>query len=236
MNSSRRLLVVSSHTLLNKSQAGRLFDEGFRAIYQPDNAAALRYMGKHGLPHLLLIRAEHPNGEGLALCKQIQQRVDLPIILLVESDEPGQAAEALRYVDDYVRTPVEPDELVMRVRRVLSRVDNYSYASGRIVTLGEHLNVDYINQVVYVDGEERQLTPTENTLLYVLNKHMGNVVAAETLIERAWRTGVSIPDRNGLRVHIHRLRRKLQRSPDDPTPIHTERGVGYVFVTPDEAG
>jgi DNA-binding response OmpR family regulator len=118
----------------------------------------------------------------------------------------------------------------MRIRRVLSRMDNFSYAAGPLLQICDSLKVNYVQQQVVVGEDERHLTPTENALLQVLIKHRGHVVDADTLIERVWRTGVSIQDRNSLRVHMHRLRQKLEREPDDPGLIQTERGIGYVFT------
>jgi DNA-binding response OmpR family regulator len=56
------------------------------------------------------------------------------------------------------------------------------------------------------------------------------VVDADTFIERVWRLDPSIKDRNALRVHIHRLRNKIEDDPDNPQLITTERGIGYLFV------
>lgn len=229
MDTVRRLLIVGEAVLLDGLQ-DHLLREDFEAVSVPSGTAALQHIQRHGLPHLMLTRLDLPDMSGLDLCRDLQQRVDLPIIVLAEADPPGQAARVLRYADDYVRQPVEPAELLMRIRRVLSRVENFSYAGGRRVQVCDFLTVDYMQRTAFVDGDERQLTPTENALLSVLVKHAGNVVAAETLMARVWRSSTSIPDRNALRVHMHRLRSKLQRSPDHPDVIRTERGIGYVFV------
>jgi DNA-binding response OmpR family regulator len=64
----------------------------------------------------------------------------------------------------------------------------------------------------------------------VLLAHRGKIVDADTLIERVWRLDPSVKDRNALRVHIHRLRNKIETDPDDPIMILTERGIGYSFA------
>ena len=80
-------------------------------------------------------------------------------------------------------------------------------------------------------GETKKLTPIENALLHVLLKHRGKVVDADTLIERVWRSDPTVSDRNVLRVHIHRLRQKLEGEDSISPIIVTERGVGYAFVS-----
>lgn len=229
MESTKRLLIVGDDAGL-RTQNDRLFVGGFEAVYVPDGASALDYVERSGLPHLMVVHVDLPDMPGLSLCQNLQSMADLPIIVLSPESGAGQAVKALQYADDYVRLPIEMDELVMRIRRVLSRVDNFSYASGPLLEICGSLKVSYAEQRVIVEGNERHLTPTENALLQVLLKHRGNVVDADTLIERVWRTGVSIQDRNSLRVHMHRLRQKLERESNDPGLIQTERGVGYIFT------
>jgi len=229
MESTRRILVVGEDAGL-RSQNDQLFSEGFEAIFVPDGAGALDYVERYGLPHLMVVHIDLPDMPGLTLCQKVQSLADLPVIVLSSQPGAGQAVKALQYADDYVRLPVGTDELIMRIRRVLSRVDNFSYATGPLLEICDSLKVNYVQQQIVVGEAERHLTPTENALLQVLLKHRGNVVDADTLIERVWRTGVSIQDRNSLRVHMHRLRQKLEREPGDRDLIQTERGVGYIFT------
>lgn len=229
MNSAKRLWLVDplaqdDQLLRYLTMAGydvALFDH-------PDDAA--EQIKRNGLPHLLLVHVGVCDGRGMALCEEVQALADLPIIILDHKESPGRAVQALRYADDYVRLPVDPQELVMRVRRILSRITDYSYATGSRVRVCDRLTVDYAQRCVIVDGRERQLTPTENMLLHVLLKHRGSVVETDTLIARVWRAGAELEDRNALRVHVHRLRNKLESDPTNPSMIQTERGIGYVFT------
>lgn len=229
IETAKRLLVAGDDAGL-RLKKDQLFAEGFEAIFLPDGASVLDHVEQFGLPHLLIVHIDLPDMPGLALCQKLHEIADLPIITLSDDSGPGKAVKALQYADDYVRLPVESGELIMRSRRVLSRIDNFSYASGPTMEICDSLKVNYVERCVIVEGQTRQLTPTENALLHVLLKHLGNVVDADTLIERVWRSGVSIRDRNSLRVHMHRLRQKVEQDPDDPRIILTERGVGYVFT------
>lgn len=226
---SIRLLIVGDQALFDKTEAV-LFDEGYDALYCADGAAALAYIREHGLPHLLIVGLELPDMSGFELCREVHTMADVPIITLTDQDAPGRAARALQTADDYLRKPVASDELAMRIRRILSRVTDFGYASGPRVEVCEGLSVDYTSRCAIVDGEVRSLTPTESILLHVLLKHVGQVVTAETLIERVWQGGIGIPDRNALRVHVHRLRNKIEPDPQVPSLILTERGIGYVFA------
>jgi DNA-binding response OmpR family regulator len=181
---------------------------------------------------VMLVKLNLPDTNGLELCRRVLSLNDLPLIVLADpaDDKSGTATQALRFADDYVRTPLDLDELVMRIRRVLSRIENFSYAAAPRIQICNNLAVDYTHRVAIVDGQERQLTPTESALLDVLVKHQGHVVDTDTLIERVWRSGTVIRDRNALRVHVHRLRDKIEPDPDNPVVVLTERGVGYLFA------
>jgi DNA-binding response OmpR family regulator len=89
------------------------------------------------------------------------------------------------------------------------------------------LSANLVRSRVTVRGEVRTLTPTECALLSVLLAHWGKGVSADTLLERVWR-GSEIPaDNNALRVHLHRLRSKVEDDPDNPQIVLTDRGEGY---------
>jgi len=69
-------------------------------------------------------------------------------------------------------------------------------------------------------GREVRLTPKEFELLSFLGRHARMVL-----------TAVCAPSHTQempyLRVHIGRLRQKIEQNPDDPRVIVTEPGVGY---------
>jgi CheY-like chemotaxis protein/HPt (histidine-containing phosphotransfer) domain-containing protein len=87
---------------------------------------ALWHCAACGRPYaLVLLDARMPDVDGLALVAQIRQRSELSdtrIILLTSGDRPGDLARsrALR-VDAYLLKPVQQDELLETIYRVMSR-------------------------------------------------------------------------------------------------------------------
>jgi two-component system KDP operon response regulator KdpE len=64
-------------------------------------------------------------------------------------------------------------------------------------------------------------------------KNVGRVVTHTRLAEVVW--GVDYPDAaDSLRVHIRRLRTKLEADPSDPKIVLTRAGIGYVLARPEE--
>jgi DNA-binding response OmpR family regulator len=72
------------------------------------------------------------------------------------------------------------------------------------------------------------LTPTETKLLYILLRNAGHTVTTDFLLRRLWPLDEVFEDT--LRVHIHRLRSKIEPVPRQPRYIITEREVGYRFA------
>lgn len=81
-----------------------------------------------------------------------------------------------------------------------------------------------------VGGVAISLSRTEFDLLYTLATNPGAVVPPNNLLDAAWRGGSH--SSGSLDVTIHRLRRKLRKSPEGQGLIKTVRGKGYMLVPP----
>jgi DNA-binding response OmpR family regulator len=92
--------------------------------------------------------------------------------------------------------------------------------------------VDFAHQRALVGGQTAALTPTETKLLYILMRNAGRIVTADFLLRRLWPMKEVFED--ALRVHIHRLRQKIEPDAAQPEYILTERGVGYSFPSSPE--
>src|SRR5207245_9430421 len=96
------------------------------------------------------------------------------------------------------------------------------------VVIDPHWQRTVVRHWARVRGKQLTLAPTESKLLFLLVRNAGRVVTNETLLAKAW-DGDEEAYEEGLRVHISRLRAKIEPQPNKPTYIHTKRGVGYRF-------
>ncbi|NDJ36741.1 MAG: response regulator transcription factor [Chloroflexi bacterium] len=225
----KKIIVVGSPFDVDELRA-ELDETGFEVVHLEGGVAAREYTDEQGLPHLLIVALELPDMDGLELCELLYDIAGLPIIAIDNNPDSPRAVEALQYADDFLRGQIDVEEVAMRIRRILSRINNFSYASGPKLHIYDWLVIDPVQREIAVQGKRHKLTPIENALLHVLIKHKGDVVDADTLIERVWRSDPTVNDRNVLRVHIHRLRQKLEDDPTVPRVILTERGIGYSFA------
>jgi DNA-binding response OmpR family regulator len=217
------ILLVDDDPTLLRVLARRLTREGFEVQTAPSGAAALRQL-EQGWPTLLIVDLMMPRMDGFELCQRVKRIADLPIIVLSAVDASEAKVSALElYAEDYITKPFDPDELVARVDRVLRRVT----VGPRLVAFeGGEVEVDLALRRITTPAGTSPLTRTEARFLQVLVGSLDRTVPTETLLDRVWSESEGA-DPSYVWVTVRRLRRKLERDPDSPRYLLTERGVGY---------
>ena len=229
-----RILVVDDEPDIRWTVSQVLEDEGFDVITAGSAAEALECVRRDGIPHLAVVDIMMPEVDGLELCRRLHEFSDLPVVLLTAVDDQGTITTSIReFADDYVVKPFDPDELAARVRRVLARFETFDHATGPTLPVDSRLSLELGASRALVDGEPVELTPTESHILHILVRARGRTISTEHLLERIWPRDEVFED--ALRVHVHRIRRKIERDPSNPLLLLTERGVGYRFAADPEA-
>jgi DNA-binding response OmpR family regulator len=196
---------------------------------------ALRCIEMRGLPHVAVVDLAMPGLGGVELSRRIRSLGDIPIVILTGNTSQRMTADLIaEFADDYITKPVELEVLVARVGRVLRRVREPITPASAVVTVDDRLAVDPATCRATVDGQLVQLTPTEAKLLRILLRNAGRTVASTNLVRRLWPCEEVFED--ALRVHVHRLRQKIEADPRRPHYIHTCRGTGYRFAVAPPAG
>ncbi len=224
----QRILVVDDDPAILRLLKDKLEGAGYEVWTAASGKQALEIMERRGMPHLAVVDINMPGMNGLHFCETVQEFSDLPVIMLSAIDEEETIVGSIsRYAEDYVTKPFSPRELVARLERVLRRIGDYSYTWDVLTRIDEHLAVDIPHQRALVGDQTVALTPTETKLLYLLMRNAGHTVSTDFLLRRLWPMEEVFEDT--LRVHIHRLRHKIEPAPSRPRYILTERGLGYSF-------
>lgn len=225
---SYRILVIDDSPALLRLVEEKLRKEGFEVLTTSSGPQALEVMEKIGLPHLAIVDLMMPGMNGFEFCRIVQQFCDLPIIMLTAVDQEEVVIQGLeQYAEDYITKPFSLRELVARVRRVLRRIGDFAYTLEALTYVDNHLEVDFVQQRAIINEQPVTLTPIETKLLYILMRNGGNTTTTDFLLRRLWPSEEVYED--ALRVHIHRLRQKIEADPTKPRYIITERGAGYSF-------
>lgn len=225
---SQRILVVDDDPAILRLVKDKLEHAGYEAFTASSGNEAMDVIGRHGMPHLAIVDINMPGMNGFEFCEAVQQYSDLPVIMLSAQDEEETIIKGItRFAEDYVTKPFSPRELVARVARVLRRLGDFAYTLDVVTKVDDRLAVDFPHQRAIIQGQPVQLTPTETKLLYLLMRNAGHIITTDFLLRRLRPMDEVFEDT--LRVHVHRLRQKIEPIPTRPLYICTERGIGYSF-------
>jgi two-component system response regulator ResD len=218
------VLVVDDEPIVRDVVVRYLERDGFRTLTAADGDVA-RALIEEREPSLVVLDVMLPGTDGLALCRWIRGRSDLPVILLTARGEEADRIVGLELgADDYVTKPFSPRELATRVRTVLRRSDGGS-AVRRTIAFGD-VELDGDSREVRRAGTPVPLTAKEFELLWFLASHPRHVFSRDQLMARVWGYESAV-DTGTVTVHVRRLREKIEADPSAPRHLHTVWGVGY---------
>jgi two-component system, OmpR family, response regulator ResD len=201
--------------------------DGFETLVAGDGDTA-RALIEQTPPELVVLDVMLPGTDGLALCKWIRARGDLPVIMLTaRGDEADRIVGLELGADDYVTKPFSPRELAVRVQTVLRRATPAATTAERLAFDG--LSIDPASREVALDGAPLRLTAKEFDLLFFLASNPRRVFSRDQLMGRVWGYEAAV-DTGTVTVHVRRLRSKIERDPSAPQRLETVWGVGYRFV------
>lgn len=230
MRKRTSILVVDDEKEILTFVRSNLVARGFEVFTARNGAEAIDVL-EAKRPDLMILDILMPEVDGFEVCRRVREWSPIPIIVLSALGRDHDKVQALDLgADDYLTKPFSVDELLARIRALMRR------AGGEHVIAQPNLppfecgdvRVDFDKQMVFVGDEAVRLTPTEYSLLRELVTNPGKLLTHGMLLSRVWgpeyRAEVEY-----LRVFIRRLRRKIERDPENPYYILTEPRSGYRF-------
>ena len=200
---------------------------GYKTATARDGVTALQ-KARDGFPSLIILDLMLPQVEGTEVCKQLRadpKTASIPIVMLTAKAEEVDRIVGLELgADDYVTKPFSPREVVLRVKRILSRAQGKG-APTEVLKCGD-LIMDIAKHEAALKGKAIELTATEFKLLAMLMERRGRVQTRDRLLTDVWGYEGDVDTRT-VDTHVRRLREKLGKAADY---IETVRGVGYRFA------
>jgi two-component system KDP operon response regulator KdpE len=235
-----RVAVVSQGLDRACDRARELEASGYRVAAFGDPAAAAAAF-ERAEPDAVVVDLGREVGFPSEAIARLRRATGVPIIAVGCA---GTTAEMLRCfeagADEYCRPPCSTDEIDLRLRALLRRIE---MTAGREVrpngsTPGRvrvgAIEIDPASQTVWKDRREVPLSPTEYRLLWTLAEHAGEVVPSKALIARVWGNQYT-GETHYLRLYIRYLRQKLEDDPSQPRYIVNRWGAGYALEEPEPA-
>ncbi len=229
-----RVLVVEDEATISEPLARHLDLEGFISEVASTAAEARSAIAREA-PDIVLLDLMLPDGDGRDLCVELRASFDVPIIMLTARGEDVDRIVGLELgADDYVVKPFSASELAARIRAVLRRGPGARARRGaQSIEVGD-VGLDPVSRTVTKGGAPVEMAAREFDLLHLLMTHAGEVLRRERIMDEVWDPHWFGPTKT-LDVHVHWLRRKIEDDPSAPRYITTVRGVGFRFVSPDDA-
>ena len=221
---SKSILIVDDDKRLRELLEDYLSEKKYRIFLCEDFADAEEIL-EYFVFDLIIVDRMMPSGDGIDLIKTVKDKSNTPVILLTAMGETESRIAGLKIgADDYLSKPFEPEELYLRIQKLLAlfkndAIDNKSFIFGDFVFNITTLQLKKNSKIVY-------LTEGENKLLLTLINKNNAIVLREELAESDY-------DESELRkvdVQVTRLRQKIEENPKQPRFIKTIRGKGYKLI------
>jgi len=218
------ILVVDDEPQIQRFLKPSLTAAGYYVAQALTAAYALKAIAEREYD-LILVDLGLPDIDGKDLIRSIRQKNATAIIVLSAREEENEKIDALDAgADDFVNKPFSIGELLARIRAAMRRGHIEPMIQTRF-QIGD-VSIDTIRHDVTKAGKPIHLTPKEFDLLVVLARHVGRVVTHRQILKMVWGPA-HVEDTQYLRVFIGQLRQKIETTPQAPTLIQTEPGVGY---------
>lgn len=212
-----KVLLLEDDFLLGETLVDLL--EDYEVTHVPNGQSALDFTFKEKFD-LYLLDINVPLIDGITFLKELREANDnTPAIFLTSHKEKEKLINAFSSgCDDYIKKPFDNDELLLRIKALLKRIDD-----KKVTSIGK-LCLDTIHHRVLYDNEELDLSVKEYQLLSLLMMHVNSTVPKDLIINELW--SYSGGSDGALRVYISRIKQLI---PD--IKIENIRSIGYKLVS-----
>ena len=241
MADNKKILIIEDDPDISMIEEAYLQASGFETKILSDGMdaaqiAELFALGRRFLREqfdLVLLDLMLPGKSGYQVCREIRDKVDIPILMVTARTESVDKVRGLGLgADDYISKPFDPAELVARVnanlRQYQRMVEKFSDkgpdASEEIQV--QDLRILVNSWKVFKGDTEIRFPNREFELLKFLAMNPNIVFSREKLFEKIWGYDY-VGDSATVMVHINRIREKIEDDPKNPKILETVWGAGY---------
>lgn len=227
----KSILIVEDDLGLNKGLCTALKSDE-RSVISCSSIKDASEQIKIFTPTLVLLDVNLPDGNGFDFLNVIKSTCSkTAVIMITANDTDNDIVRGLEIgADDYITKPFSLAVLRARVNTQLKRVGEDSEISTDTY-MKDKYEFDFARMIFKVDGNQVELSKTEQKLLYILVKNENIVVKRNIFIDKIWTDGSEYVDENALSVAVKRLRAKLSAQKH----IKTQYGLGYKWSFEDDS-
>ena len=232
MADKKRILIVEDDADISMVEEAYLEAAGFETRIVTDGTGISSLIQKEEYD-LILLDLMLPGKSGYEICREIRDKVDVPILMVTARTESVDKVRGLGLgADDYISKPFDPAELVARVNANLRQYDRMLQRLPRGKTeepeeiIIQDLRILVNSWKVYKGEKEIKFPNREFELLKFLAMNPNIVFSKEQLFEKIWGYDY-VGDSATVMVHINRVREKIEDDSKNPKILETVWGAGY---------
>jgi DNA-binding response OmpR family regulator len=205
--------------------ADQLRAEGYHVSLTTDGVEALKRFNEQPY-HLCIFDVMMPKKDGFTLARDIRQiNSDVPILFLTAKSMTEDKIEGFNAGgDDYLTKPFSVEELNLRIKSLLKRVNIRTEIPEEKVFNVSAFIFDTENLTLTLSGDVQSLTKKEAQILKILYKFKNQVLPREVILNTVWGQDDYFVGRS-LDVFITKLRKYLKD--DETIQILNIHGVGF---------
>jgi DNA-binding response OmpR family regulator len=226
-----KILLVEDDTSLGFIISDQLKGSGYEVTLCSDGLEGFKRFNEETY-HMCILDVMMPKKDGFTLAKDIRKMdKEIPILFLTAKSMTEDKVEGFDAGgDDYLTKPFSTDELAVRVKALLRRVNIGSEEDTSSEEQIGNYTFDKTNFLLKTEGFEKKLTKKEAQILKMLCKFKNQVLPREIVLNGVWGQDDYFVGRS-LDVFITKLRKYL--SEDENVEIENVHGIGFKLVTPE---
>lgn len=227
---NNKILILDDEDPIRQFMKINLDYQGYQTVEAASGEEALRIFDEEN-PAVAILDIMLPGISGYEVCEKIREKSPMTGIIMVsaKSQDIDKILGLEKGADDYIIKPFNPQELILRVKSLMRRVNlNPAGDCGEEVkSLSDGpFTLDIYSKTFYKDDREIDVTPTEFTILEYFIKNKGKAMTRDEIMKETWGDNYS-NDTKIVDVNIRRIRAKIEENPAKPEFIETVWGTGY---------
>lgn len=227
---NNKVLILDDEDSIRQFMKINLEYQGYQTVEAATGEEALKVFEQEN-PAVAILDVMLPGISGFDVCQSIREKSPRTGIIMVsaKSQDIDKILGLERGADDYIIKPFNPQELILRVRSLMRRVNltTAETESKSTKTLSDGpFTLDLYSKTFYKNQDEIDVTPTEFTILKNFIQNKGKAMTRDEIMEETWGENYS-NDTKIVDVNIRRIRAKIEQDPAKPQFIETVWGTGY---------
>ena len=227
---NNKILILDDEDPIRQFMKINLDYQGYQTVEASSGEEALRIFEEEK-PAVAILDIMLPGISGYEVCEKIRDKSPMTGIIMVsaKSQDIDKILGLEKGADDYIIKPFNPQELILRVKSLMRRVNlnPAGESSDEVKSLTDGpFTLDIYSKTFFKNEQEIDVTPTEFTIIEYFIKNKGKAMTRDEIMKETWGDNYS-NDTKIVDVNIRRIRAKIEENPAKPEYIETVWGTGY---------